>query len=313
MGSATIGYVAAIVTIISWTIGTFAFTNASRLAPPASVNRVRLLYAWIVLSFLVCYMNQISVTELFSRVNVLQYCWFGISGFIGLTLGDYFAFTAFKILGGRRASLFTCFAPGAALLTGMLLIDEHLSATGILGMLVSLAGIVMLAISRTEQSAVITDGHGNFYKGILFAALGAICQGVGLVLAKKGFQTAGNSINPVHASWIRMLSASFFVYVIGAFNVNLIHEFKSITFNKKTLKPILLGTLFGPVIGVSFSLLSATHIEASVAQTLFSLLPVSVLLASVLFYKEKVLLRSYLAVLVSIIGVMILVWRNVFE
>ena len=310
MDSNTIGYLAAFVTVLSWTIGTFAFTFASRLAEPASVNRVRLLYAWIALSVLVCLFNRVSIFEVFTRVDAAQYFWFGLSGFIGLTLGDYFAFTAFKILGTRRTSLFGCFAPGAALITGFFIIDESLSWIGILGMSVSLFGIILLILSRTEQSAVKTDGHGHFKEGIIMAALGAICQGVGLVLAKKGFQAAGNPINPIHATWIRMFSASFFVYLIGAFKTNLWVEFKSITFNKSKLKPVLAGTLFGPIIGVSFSLLSATHIEASVAQTLFSLLPATVLFASVIFFKEKVKPRSYLAVAVSIIGVIILVWRD---
>ncbi len=307
-----IGYLAAGITLICWTVGTFAFTQASRLADPASVNRVRLLLAWIALSFLVCIINQISFFEIFRLVNKEQYFWFGLSGFVGLTLGDYFAFTGFKILGGRRASLFVCFAPGAALIAGMILIDEQLSGIGIVGMAISLAGIVMLSLSRNEKSAVHHEGHGNFYKGILFAALGAVGQGVGLVLAKKGFQVTGEPINAIHATWIRMLCASFFVYLIGAFKLNVWTEFKSITLNKKKLYPILLGTLFGPVIGVSFSMLAATHIEASVAQTIFSLLPVSVLIAAVLFFKEKVHALSYLAVLVSIIGVMILVWRDSF-
>ncbi len=309
-GSAGTGYLAAFITLMSWTVGTFAFTKASRLAAPASVNRVRLLYAWFALSFLVCIFNGISLTQLFSTISREQYFWFGLSGFVGLTLGDYFAFTGYKILGGRRASLFVCFAPGAALLAGMLLIGETLSWVGIIGMMVSLSGIALLSISRTEQNAVNDEGHGDFYKGILFAGLGAVCQGVGLVLAKKGFQSNGAPINAIHATWIRMLCASFFVYLIGAFKINLWTEFKSITLDKKTRTPVLIGTLFGPVIGVSFSLLAASHIEASVAQTIFSLLPVSVLFASVLFFREKVQTLSYLAVFISIIGVLILVWRN---
>ena len=45
---------------------------------------------------------------------------------------------------------------------------------------------------------------------------------------------------------------------------------------------------------------------------IYYLLPVFVLFGAVIFFKEKVPLKSYLAVLVSIIGVIILVWRNQF-
>ncbi len=310
--NSSLGYIAASITLLSWTIGTFAFTRASREANPASVNRVRLLYAFLVLSVLVSVSHQISPITLFSQLSWQQYFWFGISGFIGLTLGDFFAFTAYRILGGRRTSLFSCFAPGAALLAANLLLEESISAVGIGGMALSVAGVLLLISSRKEQTKVAHEHHGSFAKGILFAALGAVCQGVGLVLAKKGFMVSEPNFNPIYATWIRMFIASVTVYIIGATQLNVWHELKAISKSGPKLKPILLGTLFGPVIGVSFSLLTATNLDVSVAQTLFSLLPASVFFASVIFFKEKIPAQSYLAVLVSILGVLILVWRDNF-
>lgn len=308
--SAFTGYLAAGATLLSWTIGTFAFTEASKRSDPASVNRVRLLYAFLILSFGVSIFMQKWPWQLFSGLSVQQLIWFGFSGFIGLTLGDYFAFTAYRILGSRRASLFGCFAPGAALMAAMLLLDEHIGWNGILGMVVSVAGIMLLVLSRREKQQVQLVHDGNYYKGILFAALGAVCQGAGLVLAKQGFALSNPDFSAVYATWTRMLAASSLAYVIGIFKLNVGTEFSSITFNRHKVAPVLLGTIFGPVIGVSFSLVTAMHLEASVAQTLFSLLPVTVLITSVLLYKEKVHFSAYLAVAVSLAGVLLLVWRD---
>lgn len=310
--NSSLGYLAASITLLSWTIGTFAFTRASREANPASVNRVRLLYAFIVLSFMVSIALGISPVKMFSQISWEQYFWFGISGFIGLTLGDYFAFTAYRILGGRRTSLFGCFAPGAALIAANFFLEENLNFIGIAGMALSIAGVLLLITSRKEQTEVAHEHHGSFSKGILFAVLGAVCQGVGLVLAKKGFNASAPHFNAMYATWIRLFIASITVYMIGAFKLNVWHELKSISLSGPKLKPILLGTLFGPVIGISFSLITATNMEVSVAQTLFSLLPASVFFASVIFFKEKIPAQSYLAVLVSILGVLILVWRDKF-
>ncbi len=310
MELSVIGYSTALAALACWTVSTFAFTLASRRADPASINRVRILYAFILLSFLVCFANRISIFEAFTQVNMQQYIWFGLSGFVGLTLGDYYSFTGFKILGNRMGSLFHSFAPVAALLTGMLLLNEHLSWIGIVGVVVSLLGIIMLSLSRTEQDNVIKDGHGDFKRGVIVATLGGLCQGIGYVLAKKGFEVEGNHITAIHATWLRMFAASLSVYLIGAFKINLWSEFKEITLNTKKLAPALTGALFGPVIAISFSLVTATHLEVAIAQTIFSLLPVTVLFVSILLYKEKVRLNSYIAVLVSILGVIILVWRD---
>lgn len=310
MSNTSLGILAALLTVFSWTIGTFSFAHASRIANPGSVNRVRLLYAFLVLGVMTCIISGINPIQLFTQPENSHYIWFGLSGIVGLTLGDYFAFTAYHILGSRRTSLFSSFAPGAALLAGMFFVDEQLSWLGIVGMLVSIIGVLLLTLSKNEQAAVQAEGRGNFTQGIVFAFLGAVCQGLGLVLAKKGFMSSGEEITAVHATWIRMFIATISVYIIGVFKTNIWIEFKTITFHSDKLKPVLLGTLFGPVIGVSLSLFSANKIEVSITQTILSLLPVSVTFAAVLFFKEKVFLKSYLAVLVSIIGVLILVWRN---
>jgi drug/metabolite transporter (DMT)-like permease len=156
---------------------------------------------------------------------------------------------------------------------------------------------------------VTQEGHGNFTKGVVFGILGAVGQGIGLVFAKKGFEVSPNNFHPIYATWVRMLIASITVYMIGAFKVNLWKEFKDITFNKDIQKQVALGTFFGPMLGISLSLYAATHLEAGVAQTIFSMLPITVLLAAVIWFKEKINPISYIAVAISLAGVLILVWR----
>ncbi len=303
------GYLAAFATLLCWTLATYVFAFASRKASPASVNRVRLLYATVALSIICCIFFGLNPIELFTNINAQQYLWFGISGFLGLTLGDYFAFSAFKILGNRRTSLFSCFAPGAAFLGASLLLDEGITLQGLIGMLVSVIGILMLVLSRKEKEGVTQEGHGNFIVGVMYGILGAVGQGIGLVFAKKGFAVSAPNFHPIYATWVRMLIAAVSVYIIGAFKVNLWQEFKDISFNKSIIKQVAVGTLFGPMIGISFSLYAATHLPAGVAQTIFSMLPITVLIAAVIWFKEKVNLLSYLAVAISLAGVMILVWR----
>jgi drug/metabolite transporter (DMT)-like permease len=107
-----------------------------------------------------------------------------------------------------------------------------------------------------------------------------------------------------------MFTATVIIYLAGIFKTNLIAEFKEIAFKPQHLKPVLIGTVFGPVIGVSMSLLAASIIEVSLAQTIFSLLPITVMLAAVLSGREKLELSSFIAAIISVGGVFILVWRE---
>jgi drug/metabolite transporter (DMT)-like permease len=71
------------------------------------------------------------------------------------------------------------------------------------------------------------------------------------------------------------------------------------------------GTFFGPVIGVSLAMYSVSLIDASVAQTIFSLVPVFVLPIGYFLLKEKITLTSVIGALIAILGVVILIWRDV--
>ena len=73
---------------------------------------------------------------------------------------------------------------------------------------------------------------------------------------------------------------------------------------------MFLGTLFGPVMGVSLSLLAIQHMEVAAAQTIFALLPIVVLPINYFYYKEKITIQAIGACLIAILGVVILIWRN---
>jgi drug/metabolite transporter (DMT)-like permease len=73
-----------------------------------------------------------------------------------------------------------------------------------------------------------------------------------------------------------------------------------------------MGTLLGPVAGVTLSLLAIQKLEVAVAQTIFALLPIFVLPVNLLVYKEKITVQSVMACAVAIIGVFLLIWRNRF-
>jgi drug/metabolite transporter (DMT)-like permease len=70
------------------------------------------------------------------------------------------------------------------------------------------------------------------------------------------------------------------------------------------------GTFFGPVIGVSLAMYTVSLVDASVAQTIFSLVPVFVLPIAYFIFKEKVTGASIIGALIAILGVVILIWRD---
>lgn len=143
-----LGLLAALGTLACWTIGTFSFTEASQKAGAIAVNRVRLLLAAIILSL-------INLILGFQNAGLNSWLWLSLSGLVGLTIGDHFAFTAYQLMGSSRTSLFATFAPAAALIFGFVLLGEQLNLIGLLGMAVSAAGLLVFLSQQKKEKATI--------------------------------------------------------------------------------------------------------------------------------------------------------------
>jgi drug/metabolite transporter (DMT)-like permease len=309
------GIVAAFVTLLCWTIGTFAFTFASQRADAGSVNRVRLMYATILLSIITPIFFHIDFIQLFTLPQPIHWLWLGLSGIIGLTIGDYFAFSAYRLMGSSRSSLFSSFAPVAALLLGMAVLNESLNLFGIIGICVSIAGILWFVKSSQKDTSPIAYSKQAIAKGSIYALLGAVGQGLGLVFSKLGLNESAHSdlvLSPVHATWIRISIACMAGYAMQLLKPNPFAEIKQLSSSASVMKPLLIGILFGPIIGVAVSLFTVTKIPVSIAQTIFSLQPLTVLFFASTLGKEKLSKQAILAAIISTIGVCILVWRDDF-
>ncbi len=308
------GEIAAILTTICWSIGIFPFTIAAQRLGTAALNQYRLFLAWCIISVILLIFFIHQPVDLFSSPKPFQYLFLGLSGIIGFTIGDYCSFSSFKILGPKLGSLYTTFAPGVALIAGYLVLDETINLAGIIGIVITLLGVVWLTLSKKDAENSKKIGFVRTNKGVFFGIMGASCQGLGLVLSKLGMNYyPDHALNTFHAVWIRLLfafSSAFLVSSItGSLKANSIPVFKN---HQSGLKFMFAGTLLGPVIGVSLSLFAIQHINVSVAQTIFALLPVFVLPINYMVYKEKINSHSIFACLLAIAGVLILVWRHKF-
>lgn len=310
-----LGELVALGTTISWSIGIFPFTEAARRLGPNPVNHFRLVLAVIFLSIICFFYLHLSFVELFKSVLPEHWLWFGLSGIVGLALGDYFSFTSFAILGPRISSIFSTLAPAAALMAGYFIIGERINFIGIIGILITIAGVIWLTLTKSAKSKMQDHQYGKIEKGIVYGILSALCQGVGVVFANKGFTYQQNNTDLAffHATWLRMISATVIIYLITTVRGKLKETTIPVLKNQQNGNIYALGgTIFGPVIGVSLSMLAVSllHNKPSVAQTIFSLVPIVALPLAYLFYKEKITLKSIVGAFIAIAGVIILIWRD---
>lgn len=250
---------------------------------------------------------------LFTTPQPYHFIFLGLSGIIGFSIGDYFSFTSFKLLGPKLASLYTTFAPGAALLIGYIALNESVNLIGIFGILITVSGVIWLTFSKKDSNAAKQVGYTRDKRGIIFGIIGALCQGTGLVLSKYGMDYYEVKLPTMHAVWCRLLFAFSAAFIVSLLAGKLKVNSKPIFTNEKNNLPfVFFGTILGPVMGVTLSLFAIQKLEVAVAQTIFALLPLFVLPISLIVYKERITLQSVFACLLGLSGVLLLIWRNEF-
>jgi drug/metabolite transporter (DMT)-like permease len=307
------GELIALITTLCWSLGIFPFTEAAKRIGSAPLNQYRLLLAWIIISIILFFWNDLNFVELFSEPQPYHFIFLGLSGIIGFSIGDYCSFNSFKLLGPKLASLYTTFAPGAALLIGYIALNESVNLIGIFGILITVSGVIWLTLSKKDSNAATQVGYTRDKRGIIYGIIGALCQGTGLVLSKYGMDYYEVKLQTMHAVWIRLLFAFSAAFIVSLLAGKLKANSKPIFTNEKNNLPFLFfGTILGPVMGVTLSLFAIQKLEVAVAQTIFALLPLFVLPISLIIYKERITSQSVFACLLALVGVLLLIWRNEF-
>ena len=228
-----------------------------------------------------------------------------LSGLVGYVIGDFCLFQCYIIIGSRYGQLFMTLAPLAAALMAWVTLGQQMGAMSIVAMLVTLLGISISVLGRGEHHKVSLKLPLN---GVLFAIGAAVCQGVGLVLSKIGmdhYETMADM-----PEWLVPFSANFYRCVAGIIGFLILLYYRGemgslreAVHDGKGLSVATATTIFGPFVGVGFSLMAVQYTAAGIASTLMAMTPIIILLPSYWLFHEKITWRSVIGAIISVFGV----------
>jgi len=294
-----LGESAALVTALMFSIGPTFFTLAGRRVGSVVVNRSRLLIATLVL--MIIHAAITGGRPLPLAAGGARWLWLGLSGVVGLALGDAALFQAFVQVGTRLTMLVFALTPVIAAVLARIVFGEVLRPVQVLAMAVTLAGVAWVVTERGGNGNGARERH--YLTGLLLALAGATGQATGLILAREGLR---GDFSAFEGNVIRISCATAAIWIVALLRRRALPTLRRLREDLPALRHTAWGALFGPVIGVWLSLVAIRHTSIGVASTLMALPPVFLLPIGYFVFGERTGWRAVLGTLVAMAGVTLL-------
>lgn len=293
-----LGELSALVTAILWSFTSLFFSEASVRVGSLQVNITRLLFAAFFLFTTILLMGfpvNLSSTQI---INL------SLSGLIGLIFGDTFLFRAYQNMGPRLSQLLMASSPAMTAILAFVFLGEYFSIWGWVGMIITLAGIALVIMEKNE---VPSSKYKISKSGIFYGFMGALGQAAGLIFAKMAFSEG--EINGFVATFIRIIASVIVILPAGLLIRRYKNPFKVFSKDKKALGFTTAGSILGPYLGITFSLIAVANTKVGIAATIMTTSPIIMLPMIKYFYKEHLSWKSVTGAFIAVAGVAILFMR----
>lgn len=277
----------ALVSAAFWALGGILWRKIGEEISPFSMNLSKGIIGSLYLAVVLLVMG-------IEPVSMRAFLFLGLSGLIGIAIGDTLFFMSLMQLGPRLSSLMGALIPVFIVLSAVIFLGERPSFLVWVGIFLTVSGVAWVLWERLPQDKIIK----NKSLGIKYSLLSIICTTAGTILAKVGV----TSVSTIQATSIRLFWGCTGLILWGCLN----HRLKSwlVPFKNlrllKNVSFVVFMVVFG---GFWLSLLALKYMDASVASTLNSTSPMFVLPMAAIMLKEKIPIRAVLGAAIAVGGV----------
>lgn len=221
------------------------------------------------------------------------------SGFIGFFLCDLFMFKAIVDFGPRETAVVMTFNPALTAFTAFLLMGESLTSKQILGMAVTVIGIVTMVCGEGKTQRRTGS---NLLVGLLCAIAAAFLQTAADITAKLSVSDL-----PVLTSNALRVAGGFAAWAILSVIKRKDYATQMRVFaDSNYLLILILAVIAGPVLGTTLSLGAMTKAPVGIVKSIVNSSPVLMIPIDYFYRKKKLTFLSVAGTVISVLGVMLL-------
>ena len=293
------GEIAALATSFCWSLNSVQFTFAGRRVGSRVVNRVRLTLAFIFLSLshLLLYGTLWPI-----HAELYRWGWLGLSGAVGLIVGDGSLFQAFLLIGPRRSMMLMTLVPVISTLAAWMFLGEVLLPLELVAVLITVGGVAWVVSERQADNESTERDPKDRVLGVLLGLGGATGQALGLVFAKRGLV---GDFPALSATVMRMTTAATVIWLAAVFRGRATLAWEALE-DRQARFWLVGGAFVGPFIGVWLSLIAVRTAPVGIASTLMSLSPIILIPFDHWIFDERITVRSIVGTIIALMGAAII-------
>jgi len=290
-----VGELASTAAAATWAVGSLLFAWAGRRLSASVLNLAKCGLGLVMLALTAWLLTGAGWPR---GATPEQWLWLGLSGVLGLSVGDTAFFGALLRLGPRRALLLWALVPPLTAVLGWLFLGEPITVEMIVGIVVTTAGVTWVVI---ERSPGLTVAPRHLGVGVLLGVVASICQAVGSIMVKQ----ADDGLSALEVSVVRLAAGTAALAVQVAFERKG-REVARLVREPRLGAQVTLATFVGTYLGIWLSIYGLQNSYAGVAATLQSTSPIFVLPLAVFVLKERLSVRAVVGAVVAVAGVAVL-------
>lgn len=293
LNSTYTGELIALLAAFLWAISSIIYSRVGIFIPPYELNLIKGLLALVFVS-VVLLAGQVAQAD----VPWLGLLALGLSGAVGIGLGDTAYFQSMQDIGPGRASLIKVFSPPLASLVAVIFLGERLQAGIWVGIFLTILGVAMVLSDRAPQ---VMLGSGRMGRGIFFGLLASLCEAIGVVLARGVLVQTG--IHPLWSTAWRLLGAVLVLAAWAAITRPRLLTWRTMDGAGRLFGLTTIGILLGTFLGIVLQQVALSLAAAGIVTTLITTSPLFILLLVALIWRQPVRWRALLGVIVALLGI----------
>lgn len=217
-----------------------------------------------------------------------------VSGVIGISLGDTALFAALHRLGAQLTAVTQTLCPPFTALLAYFWLGEKLTPWELTGMALTITAVTGAILFRKSTVPLPRRTLGV---GLLFAAVSAVANGTGIVIARQAFQTVDVGLGTllrVGGALVLLIPWAHF-FARGGWG--------PLVRTRRRLGWLALASFSGTFLGLLLMSMGTKYAKAGVATALNMTYPVWILPISILILHEPMDWRGGLCVVLAVVGV----------